>query len=28
LPGSYVWVLRVESNAFEEVHAGTVAVAY
>jgi hypothetical protein len=28
LPGSYFWVLRVESNAFEEVHTGTVAVAY
>ena len=28
LPGSYLWVLRVQSNAFEEVHTGTVAVAY
>ena len=28
LPGSYFWVLRVQSNAFEEVHTGTVAVAY
>ncbi len=28
LPGSYIWVLRVESDAFAEVHSGTVAVAY
>ena len=28
LPGTYVWVLRVQSDAFEEVHSGTVAVAY
>ena len=28
LPGTYLWVLRVESDAFEEVHSGSIAVAY
>ncbi|MEE3260109.1 MAG: gliding motility-associated C-terminal domain-containing protein [Candidatus Latescibacterota bacterium] len=28
LPGSYIWVLRVRSDAFEEVHSGTLGVAY
>ena len=28
LPGTYVWVLRVAADAFEEVHSGTLAVAY
>ncbi len=28
LPGSYIWRLQVEADAFEEVHLGTVAVAY
>ncbi len=28
VPGTYIWVLRVESDAFEEVHTGTVAIAY
>jgi len=28
LPGSYVWVMRVRADAFEEVHAGTMAIAY
>ncbi|MFT5088404.1 MAG: hypothetical protein ACI906_004485 [Candidatus Latescibacterota bacterium] len=27
-PGTYIWVLRVESDAFEEVHSGTIAIAY
>ncbi len=28
LPGTYVWVLRVQSDAFEEVHSGSIAIAY
>ena len=28
LPGTYLWVLRVEADAFSEVHSGTMAVAY
>ena len=28
LPGTYVWVLRVGADAFEEVHSGTLLVAY
>ena len=28
LPGTYIWSLRVESDAFEEVHTGTIAIAY
>ena len=28
LPGMYVWVLRVEADAFEEVHTGTMGVVY
>ena len=28
LPGTYVWVLRVGADAFEEVHSGALAVAY
>jgi hypothetical protein len=28
LPGSYVWVMRVRADAFEEAHAGTIAIAY
>ena len=28
LPGTYVWVLRVRSDAFEEMHSGTLGVAY
>jgi len=28
LPGMYVWALRVEADAFDEVHTGTIAVAY
>ncbi len=28
LPGTYVWVLRVRANAFEERHMGTLAIAY
>lgn len=28
LPGTYVWVLRVKADAFNEVHSGTIAVAY
>ena len=28
LPGSYVWVMRVHADAFEEVHAGRIAIAY
>ena len=28
LPGTYVWVLRVKADAFNEVHSGTMAVAY
>ena len=28
LPGAYVWILRVEADAFEEVHLGVVGVAY
>ena len=28
LPGTYIWALRVEADAFDEVHAGTMAVAY
>ena len=28
LPGLYVWVLRVEADAFEERHTGTIGVAY
>ena len=28
LPGTYFWVLRVQSDAFEEVHSGSIAIAY
>ena len=28
LPGSYIWVLRVESDAFEEVHSGSIVIAH
>lgn len=28
VPGTYIWSLRVESDAFEEVHTGTIAIAY
>jgi hypothetical protein len=28
LPGTYVWVLRVKADAFEEKHTGTLAIAY
>jgi hypothetical protein len=28
LPGTYVWVMRVRADAFEEVHAGTMAIVY
>jgi len=28
LPGTYLWVLRVKADAFNEVHSGTMAVAY
>ncbi len=28
LPGSYVWVMRVRADAFEEVHAGRIAIVY
>ena len=28
LPGTYIWALRVEADAFDEVHTGTMAVAY
>jgi hypothetical protein len=28
LPGSYIWVLRVRADAFEEVHSGVIAIAY
>ncbi len=28
LPGSYIWVMRIRADAFEEVHAGTIAIVY
>ncbi len=28
LPGSYIWVMRIRADAFEEVHTGTIAIAY
>lgn len=28
LPGTYIWVLRVRSDAFEEVHSGSLGIAY
>ena len=28
LPGTYIWALRVQSDAFAEVHTGTVGVAH
>lgn len=28
LPGSYIWVMRVRADAFEEIHTGTIAIAY
>jgi hypothetical protein len=28
LPGIYAWALRVEADAFEEVHTGTMGVVY
>ena len=28
LPGTYIWVLRVQADAFEEVHQGMIAIAY
>jgi flagellar hook assembly protein FlgD len=28
LPGTYIWRLQVEADAFEEVHMGTIAVAF
>ena len=28
LPGTYVWTLRVQADAFEEGHSGIMAVAY
>ncbi len=28
VPGSYIWVMRIRADAFEEVHTGTIAIAY